>query len=76
MRPQIAKECKMFCTAQLTDDIMLGEWYEARVRVRPTKGSSTWSGWSPTLSWKARTGSVKSKQAQSGEANTVVSSAF
>lgn len=67
------KECTLNCTAELTDDLILGEWYEARVRVRPShkRFTSSWSEWSPIESWKSQTGKVKSTEAQTGEAETL-----
>lgn len=65
-----SKECQLNCTAELTDDLILGEWYEARVRVRPSRDSMTWSEWSPILSWKSETGKVKSTEAQTSEGVT------
>lgn len=72
MAHQTSKPCQLKCSAQLTDSIILGEWYEARVRVQPIRFDSLpslhWSEWSPTVSWKDRTGKVKSMQWQPGKA--------
>lgn len=65
------KGCQLNCTAELTDDLILGEWYEARVRVQPSRDSLTWSEWSPILSWKSETGKVKSTEAQTSEGETL-----
>lgn len=71
-RHRLYKLCKWNCTAQLPDDIMRGEWYEARVRVQPIKHSSTWSEWGPTVSWLALTGNVTQKPAPSGKADSLM----
>ncbi|XP_070834065.1 uncharacterized protein [Chaetodon trifascialis] len=42
--------------------LILGETYEARVRVKTTEGSqfrSTWSDWSPTTTWMSLIGEAK-----------------
>lgn len=65
---QTPKSCQLNCSIQLPDDIILGEWYEARVRVQPSNFRGHWSEWSPTVAWKARVGRVKSVRTPPGKA--------
>lgn len=55
----LTKECKQDCNAQLPDDLIQNETYEARVRVQPTHYTSTWSDWGPTASWVVINGRPK-----------------
>lgn len=57
--PPLPKECKWHCNAQLPNDLIKGESYEARVRVKPTINNATWSDWSPVTSFVAQTGVAK-----------------
>ena len=47
------------CSIQLPGDLIKGETYEARIRVKPMKYNSTWSEWSPPESWVATVGKEK-----------------
>lgn len=54
-RQTIFKECRWDCTAGLDKDLLVeGMRHEARVRVEKVEQDtymSTWSNWSPTVSW-------------------------
>nr|XP_046229174.1 uncharacterized protein LOC124050547 [Scatophagus argus]XP_046229181.1 uncharacterized protein LOC124050547 [Scatophagus argus] len=59
--PRVNKTCKEKCETKLDpDDLIEGERYEARVRVKENKYVSTWSDWSPTASWVSLIGRQKS----------------
>lgn len=57
--PSFYKECIWDCKAQLPDDLIQDERYEARIRVQASEFLSTWSDWSPTASWVALIGRAK-----------------
>lgn len=60
---EINKTCQRHCTAEIGKDLLIiGEKYEARVRVKTAEDGeyfSTWSDWSPTASWVSHTGEPK-----------------
>lgn len=57
--PPLLKDCEWHCDAQLPYELIKGESYEARVRVKPNLNNATWSDWSPVASFVAQTGVAK-----------------
>ncbi|KAM3622609.1 uncharacterized protein V6R79_000968 [Siganus canaliculatus] len=56
-KESIETQCDWNCTTELySDDLILGEMYEARIRVQGAYLSSTWSNWSPTTTWVSPVG--------------------
>ncbi|XP_062291462.1 uncharacterized protein LOC133995967 [Scomber scombrus] len=59
----VESSCKSECKAELDSDLLIiGEEYEAHVRVKSNKYESVWSEWSPTVTWVSRVGKPKPPQ--------------